>query len=47
MKNCRASLLSAAILVLACAPLARSQDIASFEKRITVKTLDNGLTVLV
>ena len=25
----------------------RAQDLASFEKRITVKTLDNGLTVLV
>jgi predicted Zn-dependent peptidase len=28
-------------------PLLRAQDIASFEKRITVKTLPNGLTVLV
>src|SRR5215467_15178861 len=27
--------------------LARAQDLASFEKRITVKTLDNGLTVLI
>src|SRR5690242_854835 len=27
--------------------LAAAQDIASFEKRITVKTLDNGLTVLI
>src|SRR5215471_18240438 len=27
--------------------LARAQDLASFEKRITLKTLPNGLTVLV
>ena len=27
--------------------IARAQDIASFEKRITVKTLDNGLTVVI
>ncbi len=27
--------------------LARAQDLASFEKRVTVKVLDNGLTVLV
>ncbi len=26
---------------------ARGQDLASFEKRVTRKTLDNGLTVLV
>src|ERR1700709_1568515 len=32
--------------MLLCA-LAAAQDIASFEKRITVKTLDNGLTVLI
>jgi predicted Zn-dependent peptidase len=35
----------AAILVLAA--LATAQDIASFEKRITVKKLDNGLTVVI
>src|SRR6266851_2542677 len=28
-------------------PPARAQDVASFEKRITVRTLPNGLTVLV
>jgi len=28
-------------------PLLHAQDLASFEKRITVKTLDNGLTVIV
>src|SRR5450432_4188947 len=27
--------------------LAASQDVASFEKRITVKKLDNGLTILI
>ena len=40
-------LLIAAISVITLAPVARAQGIASFEKRITVKTLDNGLTVLV
>ncbi len=30
-----------------CAATAGAQDIASFEKRVTVKVLDNGLTVLV
>lgn len=35
-----------AVLVALAAP-ARGQDLASFEKRITVKVLDNGLTVLV
>src|SRR5579884_2661279 len=32
-------------LLLAC--FASAQDVASFEKRITVKKLDNGLTVLI
>ena len=38
----------AALLLLAIAtlPLA-AQDLASFEKRVTVKTLPNGLTVLI
>jgi len=27
--------------------LAAAQDLASFEKRITVKKLDNGLTVII
>ncbi|HEY1271386.1 MAG TPA: insulinase family protein, partial [Terriglobales bacterium] len=35
-----------AILILFAAMWASAQDIASFEKHITVKTLDNGLTVL-
>jgi len=34
-------------LVLAMAALAAAQNIASFEKRISVKKLDNGLTVLI
>ena len=34
-------------VVTALASLAAAQDVASFEKRITVKKLDNGLTVLV
>jgi predicted Zn-dependent peptidase len=34
-------------MVLAIATLAAAQDIASFEKRITVKKLDNGLTVVI
>ncbi|HEY0565574.1 MAG TPA: pitrilysin family protein, partial [Terriglobales bacterium] len=35
------------LFTLACALLAHAQDIASFEKKITVKTLSNGLTVIV
>src|SRR5690349_9359848 len=35
-----------ALLMLG-AGVARAQSLASFERRITVKTLDNGLTVLV
>ncbi|HEV8523987.1 MAG TPA: insulinase family protein, partial [Terriglobales bacterium] len=38
---------SLALLVLVLAVPAFAQDIASFEKRITVKALPNGLTVLV
>ena len=33
--------------VTSIANLARGQDLASFEKRVTVRTLANGLTVLV
>src|SRR5277367_109203 len=36
-----------AVVVLVVASAAVSQDVASFEKRIAVKTLPNGLTVLV
>jgi predicted Zn-dependent peptidase len=35
------------LLVLLAATTASAQDIAAFEKRITVETLDNGLTVLI
>jgi predicted Zn-dependent peptidase len=35
------------LLFLLLAPLAFAQDVASFEKRITVKKLDNGLTVMI
>jgi predicted Zn-dependent peptidase len=40
-------LLGIAALVLIVATLLSAQDVASFEKRITVKKLDNGLTVLI
>jgi predicted Zn-dependent peptidase len=36
-----------ASLLIGCTALLRAQDLASFEKRIAVKTLDNGLTVVV
>ena len=42
-----ARILLAVGMLTACAALAPAQDIASFEKRVTVKVLDNGLTVLV
>jgi len=35
------------IFILALATLAAAQDVASFEKRITVKKLPNGLTLIV
>src|ERR1044071_8012729 len=38
--------LAAALLLVASLP-APGQDLASFEKRVTVKTLPNGLTLLV
>src|SRR5262249_26321295 len=44
MKSRRVFLFS---LVLCFSSLALSQDIASFEKRITVKKLANGLTVII
>src|ERR1700724_3987205 len=39
--------LKAAALLLLLSGLAAAQDIASFEKRITVKKLPNGLTLLI
>src|ERR1700688_4077619 len=35
------------VLILLLASLASAQDVASFEKRITVKKLQNGLTVMI
>ena len=43
--NCR--WLKSFAMVLTLAALAAAQDVASFEKRITVKKLDNGLTVVI
>src|ERR1035437_7177556 len=40
-----ASAVAAAFVVAAAG--ARAQDLASFEKRVATKTLDNGLTVVV
>jgi len=37
----------AALLLLLLATVAAAQDLASFEKRITVKKLSNGLTILI
>ena len=39
--------LNAALSILVLAALAAAQDVASFEKRITVKKLPNGLTILI
>src|SRR5580704_15727763 len=39
--------LNAALSILVLAALATAQDVASFEKRITVKKLPNGLTILI
>jgi predicted Zn-dependent peptidase len=33
--------------LLSCRPFALAQDVASFEKRITVKKLPNGLTLII
>src|SRR5437016_11359388 len=50
--RCRTSRVEARILLAvsiltSCAALAPAQDVASFEKRVTVKVLDNGLTLVV
>lgn len=47
MKKHRGHMLPLVVFLVGFAPLARAQDLTSFEKRITVKTLDNGLTILV
>ena len=46
MRNPIATVFLAGALMLGSA-LVRAQDLASFEKRMTLKVLDNGLTVLV
>src|SRR5437660_9977728 len=43
----RARTFLAVSMLTLCAATAGAQDIVSFEKRVTVKVLDNGLTVLV
>ena len=47
MKDNRWHILSLASLLIGCTSYLGAQDLASFERRITVKTLDNGLTVIV
>ncbi len=47
MGRIRGKICVSALILIGLTPLARAQDLASFEKRITVKTLENGLTVLV
>jgi predicted Zn-dependent peptidase len=44
MKSRSLALFSAIFLLL---PISQAQDLAAFEKRVTVKTLPNGLTVLI
>src|SRR4030081_1040366 len=43
----KSRMLKLSILILLLTILSAAQDVASFEKRITVKKLDNGLTILV
>jgi predicted Zn-dependent peptidase len=43
----RLTILPAVALLLFCGMGASAQDLASFEKRVTTKTLENGLTVIV
>src|SRR5208337_5442059 len=47
MKNNRWHILLVAAFLVGYAGLVGAQNLASFEQRITVKTLDNGLTVIV
>src|SRR5437867_10348307 len=49
MRSPRAVILIAGVLsvALSSAGPVQAQDVSSFEKRVTVKVLDNGLTVLV
>src|SRR6266481_1030979 len=47
MKIFRLRFLPAILAVMFCALSVRAQDVASFEKRLTVKKLANGLTLLI
>ena len=47
MSRIRRDVITLALFLISSTPLARAQDLTSFEKRITLKTLENGLTVLV
>src|ERR1700745_1532089 len=47
MRKKRIIMLTLLLILGSSARLAKSQDLASFEKRVTVETLGNGLTVLV
>jgi predicted Zn-dependent peptidase len=40
-------ILNIAVLILVLSAFAVAQDVASFEKRVTVKKLDNGLTIII
>ncbi|HSP16749.1 MAG TPA: pitrilysin family protein [Thermoanaerobaculia bacterium] len=47
MRAVRTTLWSASMLLVLTAASLRAQDLASFEKRTTVRKLDNGLTVII
>src|SRR5215467_15266356 len=47
MKTCCNRLFTLAFILVLVVPFAQGQDIASFEKKITVKKLPNGLTALI
>jgi predicted Zn-dependent peptidase len=43
----KSRILKLSIMILLLTILSAAQDVASFESRITVKQLDNGLTILI
>lgn len=47
MSRIRENIFVSALILMGFTPLVRAQNLAMFEKRITLKTLENGLTVLV
>ena len=47
LKTSSVRIMSAFLVLLAASALASAQDLASFEKRVTVKKLSNGLTAIV